>query len=69
MDPYNRLFHIEIESKADLESFIGWMNGMDQYPFSIYLGGKTFSFANFLWKDLWMCGFEAALDTKHRYEF
>lgn len=64
MDPYSRLFHILIENKTDQESFIGWMNAMDDYPFSIYLNGQTFSFANFLWKDLWMCGFESGLDTK-----
>ena len=62
MNPYDRLFHIDIVNKADLDSFIGWMNEMDEYPFSIYLGGKTYSFANYLWKDLWMVGFEAGLD-------
>lgn len=64
MDSYDRLFHIVIETKIDQDSFIDWMNGMDDYPFSIYLNGKTFSFANFLWKDLWMCGFEAGLELK-----
>lgn len=64
MDSYDRLYHIVVKNKHDLDSFIDWMNKMDEYPFSIYLDGKTYSFANFLWKDLWMCGFEAALDGK-----
>jgi hypothetical protein len=57
------MYYVELESKEDRQQFLDWMHSVQEFPFSIYLGGITYTFTDYLFRDMFIVGFNAGLEV------
>lgn len=60
-----KFYHIDNNNKDDMYKFLKWLDNVpdENLPITLYICGITYTLKNELWRDLFIVGFRAALDT------
>lgn len=57
------MYHVELNSRFEIENFLDWLGKLKSFPTSIYLQGITYNFVESSHRDMFLLGFGAAKDA------
>lgn len=57
------MYHVELNSRGEIDSFLYWLGQLKEFPTSIYLQGVTYCFKESAYRDMFLLGFGAAKEA------